>query len=79
MSDKQTELTAEEEGKVREALEKIEAAQNLINHAAQELSPVSGFADEWSASSAVHDTVKDYWYRVEARLAEIKGIPPSVR
>ena len=75
--EKKLELTADEEAKVRAALEKLEQAQGLINHAAEDLCPVRGFADEWQASGAVHDTVKEYWHAIDARLAALRGIPPS--
>ena len=61
-------MKREHEAKVEEALSLIERAQNLINSAAQALCPVDGFADEWSASGKVHDTIKRYWYRVKNRF-----------
>ena len=68
-------MKREHEANVRAALEKIETAQNLINAAAQDLCPVDGFGDEWSAASDVHRAVKDYWYRVSNRLSELCGYP----
>ncbi len=73
-------LSAEHEVKVRAALEKIERAQNLIIEAAQDLCPVDGFCDEWSAAGPVHGAVKDYWYRVSGRLGELsreEGCAPT--
>ncbi|MGB7329261.1 MAG: hypothetical protein WBD31_30550 [Rubripirellula sp.] len=64
-------LDQESVDRVRAALELIHQAQLLINHAAQELCPVSGFADEWSKSAEVHDLVKSYWHEVNSRLIEI--------
>lgn len=58
---------------VQEALRIIQDAQNLINHAAQELCPVDGFADEWSESVMVHDAIKEYWHRVNSRLRHLQS------
>jgi hypothetical protein len=64
-------LTSEEQDRVRDALDKLQAAQYLIDDAAQALCPVNGFAREWSASGKVHDAVKRYWHRVEARRQQL--------
>lgn len=69
-------LSVEHQANVLAALDKIETAQNLINAAALDLSPINGFGDEWSAAAPVYDAVSAYWYRVEARLSSLreKGI-----
>ena len=60
-------MTDEERVHVQRALDLIQQAQLLINAAAQELCPVNGFANEWSASAKVHDNIKRYWHRVNSR------------
>lgn len=65
-------LTPAEETKVRSGLNLIQAAQNAINVAAQELCSVRGFADEWSASSEPYNAVKTYWHLVDSRRQAIK-------
>ena len=65
-------MDAVHHARVLKALERIEYAQNLINTAAQDLCPVDGFADEWSAAGPVHQTIKDYWYRINGRLLDLE-------
>lgn len=64
-----TVLTSVDRAKVQRCLDLLEAAQNLIESAAQQLCPVPGFADEWSALDK--QCVKDQWYMVRNRLLEI--------
>lgn len=64
-------LTPEEQNLVRDALRRIQRSQGLINEAAQSLCSVRGFADEWSDSAQVYETVKAYWHQVEVRRREL--------
>lgn len=70
-------LTKNEEIKVQACLDTLQRAQNLVNEAAQHLCPVRGFGDEWSAMNDPYDVIKVTWYKVRARLAEIRneGLP----
>lgn len=67
LNSEQLTLSSEEHELVRDALDRIQQAQNLINEAAQSLCSVRGFANEWSDSIHVHDTIKTYWHQVETR------------
>lgn len=59
---------------VLRSLDLIQRAQLLINDAASELCSCPGFADEWSQSGDVHQTVKDYWYVVDARRSQLRRL-----
>lgn len=61
--------------KIQEALAKIEEAQNLISAAAQDLSPIPGFAAEWHATCRLYERVKRHWYRVANKNAKRRGEP----
>lgn len=52
---------------VTEVLELVEQAQGLLTDAAEKLSPVQGFADEWTELVAVRDAVKTAWHRIDER------------
>jgi len=65
-------LSLEEQELVRKALDQIQEAQRLIAYAAQSLSPVNGFADEWSATNHLYDTVKQHWHVVNNRRIQLQ-------
>jgi len=60
-------LTPAEHSRVLAALDLIQEAQNLLETAAQQLSPVNGFARQWDAVSQSRDRVKRTWHVVAAR------------
>jgi hypothetical protein len=64
-------LNAEHRNKIRECLDRLEAAQNLVNAAAQSLCSVPGFADEWSALSEPHDCIELFWLKIDHRRVEL--------
>jgi hypothetical protein len=64
-------MNQEDIGRVRDALANIEAAQKLVNTAAEALCPVPGFAKEWNASAVVHGEIQTYWHRVNRRLERL--------
>lgn len=64
-------LTAREIRQVRQCLEILEQAQNLVDTAAQALCPVRGFADEWSHTGKAHDAVQREWVRIHNRLQDL--------
>lgn len=55
---------------VSEVLELVERAQALLTDAAEKLSPVQGFADEWSELVAVRGSVKASWDRINERRGQ---------
>jgi len=65
-------LNLEEQELVRKALDQIQEAQRLVIHAAHSLSPVNGFADEWSATNQLYDTVKQHWHTVNNRRIQLQ-------
>ena len=72
MAKERIELTAEEQAKVRECLQILQEAQNMINYAAQALCPVRGFGDEWEKLSETYEAVKSAWYMVERRRVGLR-------
>jgi hypothetical protein len=58
------------------ALQTIEDAQRLLLEACQQLSPIQGFAKEWSEVGARVDDVKKTWHQVEARRQGLLNGPP---
>jgi hypothetical protein len=63
--------TTEHEAKVRECLDMLQEAQNLVNQAAQSLCSVPGFASEWGALSEPYQVIKANWHKVEARRVRV--------
>ncbi len=57
-------VRAEAERKVRAALDHIEAAQNLIERACQELCPVIGALPAWTRIGKLRDRVNAEWHRL---------------
>jgi hypothetical protein len=64
-----TPMTDRDHAAVCKSLDTIEAAQQLILSAAQDLCPIPGMANEWTAICKLHDVVKAKWHRVNARRA----------
>ena len=58
--------------RVEEALRKIEDAQRHLKGAAENLSRASGFAEEWSLTLELYETIKQHWHRVAARRGELE-------
>jgi hypothetical protein len=71
-------LTSEELAKVRECLDLLQHAQNIVNCAAQALCSVRGFANEWGKLVNAYDAIKAEWYMVNDRAAVIQHDPPTI-
>lgn len=63
-------LSPEHAARVERCLALLEKAQDLCNQAAQQLCPVPGFGDEWSALAG-YDAVKGDWYLIAGRSDEM--------
>jgi len=57
---------------IQNCLNLIEESQSYLNRAAMDLSPVNGFADEWSELGKLHDQVKQVWHQIDSRRSELK-------
>lgn len=53
--------------RVRMALNQVEAAQRLLNLAAESLCPLRGLAPQWRKVGNLHDKVKDFWYELDEK------------
>jgi hypothetical protein len=53
--------------RVAQALALIQEAQDLLETACQQLSPVAGFCRAWEAVGKSRDQVHRTWYAVESR------------
>ncbi len=53
--------------RVRRALALIEQAQNTLNEACAQLSPVTGFVRDWERVGKVADQVNAAWHRLNGR------------
>lgn len=62
-------LTRREAGtaRIRAAKEHIEAAQVHLMHACAALCSIYGYVPEWERASKLHQIVKAFWYRVDAK------------
>jgi hypothetical protein len=59
--------------RIQQALELIETAQSLMLEAAQTLSPVDGFANQWSATVGMYEKVKQHWHKVNHRRIDLQA------
>ena len=59
--------------RIQHALELIETAQSLMLEAAQTLCPVAGFGNEWSATGAMYEKVKQHWHKVNHRRIDLQA------
>ena len=59
---------------VATVLDKIETAQTLLRQAAETLSAVPGFADQWTATLGVYETIREHWHTIDDHLT---GSPPA--
>ena len=57
--------------RIQQALELIETAQSLMLEAAQTLCPVDGLANEWSATGAMYEKIKQHWHKVNNRRMDL--------
>jgi len=61
--------------KLKSAMEKLEAAQHLVDDAASDLCSVEGFADQWTELGRLYDTVKKHWHMLDSRRMELEHQP----
>ncbi|MGC4117000.1 MAG: hypothetical protein QM765_21040 [Myxococcales bacterium] len=54
---------------VQRAMQKIEAAQNLLGEACRELSPIVGGIQQWRAVGKLADQAHARWYKVRDLLS----------
>lgn len=59
---------AEAEVRILRAMVHLEAAQNELDRAFQELSAITFWAPEYSRVGRLHQQVKTQWFRMNARL-----------
>lgn len=60
------------------ALDKLEAAQRLVEDAAETLCPLTGYADEWTALRQLRDTINAHWHQVDGRRTELQATEPAI-
>jgi len=77
MTEALPQLSPEHRERVIAALDIIKAAQNRLIDAAELLSPISGFPDEWHAVRNLAATVKEQWKAVDATLRLLDASSPS--
>jgi hypothetical protein len=53
--------------KIRESLEQLERAQNLLYGAARSICSVPGFGAEWSKLCKAGDSAKALWHKMEEK------------
>jgi hypothetical protein len=57
-------MTPAAKRQIAKALASIQAAQNLLNDACEQLSPVVGLSEEWERRGRLYDKTKAEWHRL---------------
>ena len=57
------------EAKIHKAMHLVEAAQVILDHAAQELCPVVGLVQEWTTIGQLSDKAKAMWFKLDESLS----------
>jgi hypothetical protein len=55
------------------AMAQVQGAQELLAAASRNLSPIIGSVPEWRRAGRLYDTVKTFWYRLDAKLSRRRG------
>lgn len=55
----------DEQARVQKALDLLQQAQRLVEHAGQELCPVSQSADVWTDTAQLYFEIQRHWHRVQ--------------
>jgi hypothetical protein len=59
--------TGQAAARIERALDHIEAAQNYLEDACQQLCPIVGLAKEWQQLGELHEKVKAFWHKLNDR------------
>lgn len=65
-------MSQDDDPRVQEALDQLESAQGMLNTAAETLSPVLGYAEQWDGLVELYHQVRAHWHQIDGRRAELK-------